>query len=446
MRSTIITMICILSTTICSANGMVGSWKGKLLENFTSLNIVIHLTKDANNNWGATMDSPDQMAYGIKMQTLYAQNDSISLTIPNLKINYQGKYSSDSIKGTFTQQGQLFPLNLNRFVDENINNRPQTPQAPFPYTEQLVTFKNGEIELAGTMTLPKNIGKNKLPAILLIAGSGPIDRDENMFNHKPFAVIADFFTKKGFIVLRYDKRGIGDSKGNFSTATTADFTSDAQAALAYLREVKHVDTQKIGVIGHSEGASIVFQLANQKSINFMVSMAGPGISGGDILKRQVKILTRNAPQFLTDYNKTIDYISATQPDAIDESLVASCFSYLDSTSNGKERVQQLTNALLTPWMVHFIQYNPCNDIKSIKRPLFAIHGAKDIHIEPELNLRSIEQCFTNKKLLTTKIYPNLNHLFQNSTTGMPNEYVQIKETIDINVLNDIYLWITNIIA
>ena len=257
----------IVVSIFCSlvANAQEGRWKGELNLPGTKLPVVFNFSSE-----GCTMDSPRQGAVGRKTDWTRSENGDVKISIPTIGGSYEGRLEGKEIKGVFKQMGMSFPLNLT----ETRLNRPQTPVAPFPYTTEEVKFKNGDIELNGTLTLPAGFSK-KTPVLVMVTGSGQQNRDEELFEHKPFAVIADAFARKGIATLRYDDRFFGDKSKDFGKFTTYDFKEDALAAINLLRG----RFDNVGVLGHSDGGTIALMLAAEGKVDFAVSMAGVGGSG-----------------------------------------------------------------------------------------------------------------------------------------------------------------------
>jgi hypothetical protein len=280
MRKTISTSILLTLLTVCSAFGqdVTGQWNGILKVQGTSLRIVFNVTK-TENGFSSTMDSPDQGAKDIPVTTTSFVNSKLKLEITNVLIEYNGELKENLITGTFRQGGQEFPMNLSKEkIEKQTVIRPQEPKKPYSYYTEEVTFQNNKenITLAGTLTLPKKEGN--YPVVILITGSGPQNRDEELMGHKPFLIISDYFTKNGIAVLRYDDRGVAQSGGNFKTATSLDFASDVESAITYLKTRKEINKNKIGLVGHSEGGIIAPIVASKsKDVNFIVLLAGTGI-------------------------------------------------------------------------------------------------------------------------------------------------------------------------
>ncbi|MCD6557403.1 MAG: alpha/beta hydrolase, partial [Bacteroidales bacterium] len=288
----IISAILFLYVSNFSQN-IIGDWGGKIKIQGIQLRIVFHISKDTVL-YNATLDSPDQGAFDLPVDSIFFNDEILKIVMTKLGAQYTGNYNSeqDEINGHFMQMGQSFELNLNRTtINEEKKKRYQEPEEPFPYFSENITFENktANITLAGTLTLPKKDGK--YPAVILISGSGTQNRDEELLGHKPFLIISDYLTKQGIAVLRYDDRGTAKSEGDFSTATSEDFASDAEAAFNYLLNREEINKQNIGLIGHSEGGLIAPMIAaKNKSVAFIVLLAGPGISGEKILLMQSQLI------------------------------------------------------------------------------------------------------------------------------------------------------------
>ena len=278
-------LCCGLQATMAQS-ALQGTWTGKLKTSAFELTVVLHATPTEGKSMEFTLDSPDQNVKGIPMTTDYLSADSLALSINQMDIHLRGHYQADEISGMFLQNHFIFPLKMTRH-EEKIS-RPQTPQPPFPYTQQEVVFENKKAgaSLAGTLTYPVNFKKGKTPVVLMVTGSGQQNRDEEVFEHRPFAVIADYFARHGIATLRYDDRNFGQSKGgDVAHATTQDFAQDAEAGIDYLR--KRHEFGRIGVLGHSEGGNIAFILGAQQQVDFIISMAAVGVKGDEALTEQV---------------------------------------------------------------------------------------------------------------------------------------------------------------
>lgn len=395
-------------TCMASAYGqdISGTWLGNLKAGVTELAIVFHINGNV-----CTLDSPDQGAKGIATNTKYLSADSINVEIPSIGGSYAGKLVGDSIKGQFSQMGYTFPLNLK--MGDIVRKRPQTPHEPYPYATEEVTFHNtaDNASLAGTITYPIGFEKMKnVPMVLMVTGSGLQNRDEEVFEHKPFLVIADYLARHGIATLRYDDRGFGKSTGDVENATTEDFMRDASAGIEFLKKMKKFG--RVGVLGHNEGGQIAFMLGKKGNVNFIVSMAGPGIKGDSIIVEQNKAIMKQ--------NGMTGDMSVKQ------------FREMIKTKE--------TNS----WYRHFLDYDPSVDITSTRCPVMAINGSLDMQVMAASNLMTIKRLLPTNKSNLIKEYAGLNHLFQHCTTGAVDEYAKSEETISPEVLADIATWINSL--
>lgn len=411
--SLLLSLICILGRAqVQSTSDLLGSWSGKLKVGTMSLTLVLHLVQE-DGYVKVTLDSPDQGAKGIGCYKEFLSDDSIAVKVETLGVNYCARLTNGKLEGTFSQNGLSLPLILTRGVQEQ--KRPQMPKEPYPYHTEEVTFTNVDdgATLAGTLTYPVGYdtnSKRKPTVVVLISGSGQQNRDEELMGHKPFLVIADYLARNGIASLRYDDRATGASVGgDIKNATTLDFMRDAEAGLSFLRQLKKF--RKIGCIGHSEGGSIAFLLGSRRKTDFIVSMAGPGVKGDTLLTVQNNRIMQLSGQ---PANMTV------------------------------ARIRQTAAAMKTPWMDWFIDYNPSSDIRNTRCPVFALNGDHDCQVIASQNLTAIKQLLKPSKKNLFKEYPTLNHLFQHSTTGLPDEYNQIEETISPEVLSDIVQWINKL--
>ncbi len=284
----------IYAQNVTDNNSVTGSWLGKISTGALNLRVVFNLSIIEKDSLVATLDSPDQGAKGIKLGPVTFTGDSLKISAGALRAKYEGRVTNDStIEGTWTQAGVAMSLDLKKLKSELVMNRPQEPKPPFPYSAEDVTFRNSKfnIELAGTVTIPKGTGP--FPAVILITGSGPQNRDEEIFGHKPFMVIADYLSRHGIAVLRYDDRGVGKSQGTYATATSADLATDAEAAYEFLKTYPKINSKDIGLLGHSEGGLIAPIVASTNpGIAFIVSLAGPGVSGEKVILKQAQDIGR----------------------------------------------------------------------------------------------------------------------------------------------------------
>jgi fermentation-respiration switch protein FrsA (DUF1100 family) len=459
MKHFILSILAILTTLTVFGQDITGQWNGLLNVQGKQLRLVFNINK-VDTGFKSTMDSPDQGAKDIPVTTTSFENSTLKLTIESAKIEYEGILGKDNkIVGNFKQAGHAFPMNLSREkIEKEKLVRPQEPTKPYPYYSEDVTFKNEKagITLAGTLTLPKKEGV--FPAVILITGSGAQNRDEELMGHKPFLVLSDFLTKNGIAVLRYDDRGTAQSTGNFKNSTSLDFATDALAAVNYLQTRKEINKQKIGLIGHSEGGLIAPIVAtNSKNVSFIVLLAGPGLPGNQLLLLQQKLIAEAAGMSQADIlkaqevNKTAFNIIAKSksPEQLKTDLTAYMIQVSKNDPNkptgmtDAEYVKIQTDKILTPWMVTFLTFNPAPTLERVKCPVLALNGAKDLQVAPKENLTAIKEALLKggNKNITTKELPNLNHLFQECKTGLPQEYATIEQTFAPTALNEILDWI-----
>ncbi len=410
MKKTILLIILAAITLTAEAQvDLLGSWTGKLNLGVAKLTLVLNL-KQADGRINVTMDSPDQSANGIPCKTDFLSYDSLAVSVKSINASYGGRLKDGKIVGTFKQNGMSLPLELTKGVEEL--KRPQNPQPPFPYETEEVTFRNerDSATLAGTLMWPVgyNSKSRKKPLVVLfVTGSGQENRDEEIYDHKPFLVIADYLARQGIASLRYDDRATGASKGgDVRNATSEDFARDAAAGLEYLRSRKAFSM--VGIIGHSEGGLIGFLLGAQGKTDFLVSLAGPGVKGDTLAASQQNRLLK--------MSELPDTVTAEQ-------------------IRQDPRIQKIR------WCQWLYNYDPSANIAATRCPVFALNGDRDWQVISSLNLTAIERLLPKSKNNLTKEYPGLNHLFQHSTTGLPNEYRQIEETISPEVLCDIAEWI-----
>ena len=441
---------------LTQAQDITGKWNGILSAQGMELRLVFHISR-VDSTYDAKMDSPDQKAFGIPVSATHFKNSTLHIEIAKLGVRYQGQYGSNGIEGIFYQSGQSFPLNLTRnLIKKKAFSRPQEPKKPYPYFSEEVRFpsEGGKIELAGTLTLPD--GKKKFPTAILITGSGPQNRDEEFMTHKPFLVLADHLTKSGIAVLRYDDRGFAQSTGNHERATSADFANDVRAAIVYLKTRKEIDKRRIGLVGHSEGGLIAPIVATDTKVAFIVLLAAPGVSGSQILLKQVETITRSQGVDEESIQRQVrisrDIFELFSQYGEDESFETRMKEYLnDVISNhniipeGMDKEAFIKMQVLQfrkPWMRYFLKYDPVNSLQRIKCPVLALNGEKDVQVAPE-NLVVIEKAIRQggNDNVTVKEFPNMNHLFQTCKTGAMDEYATIEQTIDPLALEEISGWV-----
>lgn len=409
---TFISAILLAITADIKAQTPDGQWSGDLvLGQGKNLPLVLNIGTGSDGKPCCTLDSPMQGAEGIKTEVNVLTADSINITVPDIAATYAGRVTKDVITGRFTQMGMPFKLDLKR--GGVMMNRPQTPQPPLGYTTQEVSFENkaaGAV-LSGTLTWPEGYdGKKPVPVVIMVSGSGLQNRDEEVFGHKPFLVLADRLARNGIASLRYDDRGTGKSTGDASKATTSDFMKDAAAGLELLRSMDG-KFSRVGVIGHSEGGLIAFMLAADGRTDFIVSMAGTGVKGDTIIAGQSNDALR----------RTSRPANVTATDI-------------------RKQAETGGNA----WLRYFVDYDPADVIASTTCPVMALNGTMDTQVRPRLNLDRIKSLLPHNAKNSIKEYDGLNHLFQHCTTGFADEYGTIEETMSEDVMKDIAGWINSL--
>ena len=412
-----------------SAYCQTGTWSGSIDVQGIKLPLVFHF--DTEN---PTVDSPDQGARGIKMQVEMDAIGKITVSIPSIAAIYEGFMLGNRIVGSFKQMGVSLPLTLS--PGEIKLNRPQTPQGPFPYATEEVTFTNGDVTLKGTLVLPEGCTR-ETPVLLFVSGSGAQNRDEELFEHKPFAVIADAFARAGIATLRYDDRGVGESTGNFASSTTADFKNDAAAGVNYLRS----RFDKVGVVGHSEGGTIALILSAEKMVDFAISLAGMAVSGAETLLWQNKLSLAEAG-FEQDVIDTYCQALGEAFDVITHGGAMPKADELDLPDVLKQNFLTVLVQLQTPYMKQFVSIDVRPSLGAITCPVLALNGTKDNQVEYQSNLDAIRSGLPGNDRNAVEAIDGVNHLFQHCKTGKVPEYREIEETFAPEVLQKMIEWIT----
>jgi len=435
----------------------LGDWAGMLNAGPQELKIVFHITEE-KGALRASMDSPDQGVFAIPMNQVSYDSMELSLGSTRFPVGYKGRYlpEKQEIRGVFLQSGFELPLTLS--LDTVGPDRPQTPKAPFPYEIREVSYQNEkeDISLSATLTLPE--GEGPFPALILITGSGPQDRDGSMFQHKPFWVIADAMGRKGIAVLRYDERGVGKSEGDFGEATSEDFATDVQAGIDYLLGVEKVDPQQLGLIGHSEGGLIAPMVAAaDPRVKFVITLAGPALPSTELLPLQQRTMLKRSGIADSSIQKASNLqqqmfdvvLNNADVDKAREILDANIDTYLEPFSTQEKTMLGLNEntldaqvkGLTSPWMGFFLKVDPRDYLKQLDIPLLAIYAGKDFQVPAEENLEAFKPLVEKKPQFVSKTYPGLNHLFQEAETGLMTEYGQLTETFSNKVILDMIEWI-----
>lgn len=438
-----------------SQEQIIGSWEGKLsISPAYSLRLVLHITGEGSA-LSATMDSPDQGASDLPIDEITFTDKTLLFTSKMLQVKYEGVFEDEKITGTFTQQGYTFPLVLERMVE-----KPLEAINTLTYDSEEITVTNSEsgLKIAGTVTKPKK--KGHYPAVVLIAGSGPMNRNSQVMQHQPFGDIADYLTSEGIVVLRYDKRGIGQSEGDFSSATFKEFASDAMTMVEFLHEQDYVDKNQLGIIGHSEGGIISQMIGETKPelIDFMVLLASPGTPGIDILVHQnmtilEEYLEKERVNDIREgchnlFEKVVEKGATRESDslhliAFNEKVLSyvkpEYKSILTQSFNNKQNIQRNLAAYSSPYFQEFIKFVPADHLSKITCPVLAINGERDTQVPAKENLSAIKAALGDKVLI--KEFPTLNHLFIPSETGAVSEYSTLEGAFSKEVLQLVSKWI-----
>lgn len=448
-----------------SSAGYPGTWAGKLPVG-AGLRLVFHIKDNGNGSLTSSADSPDQSAFGLKCDTTWIADGSINIEMHMLNASYKAKLINDStLEGTF-HQGMDFPLTLVKTLETPAKPvHPQEPKPPFPYKSEDITYHDAFTGLTygATITIPE--GKGPFRAALLITGSGPQNRDEELLGHKTFAVLADALTRNGIVVLRVDDRGVGKTTGQFKGSTTADFAFDARAGLNYLRSRPEVDKKKTGLIGHSEGGMIAPMVAaGNKDVNFIVLLAGPGIKISQLMAEQNAAISHQAgvsdtaiqsyiKMYTTAYNVILsttdtaaalvkteeivkDWITKTDPALLRELR-------LDEPKAQTQLAAAMVNDMQDKWYRYFMTFDPAPYLEELSCKVLALNGSKDVQVISSSNLAGIEAALkkSKSKVYTVKELPGLNHLFQTCKSCTPVEYSQLEETFSPAALEEINNWL-----
>lgn len=472
MKHYALTLVLLFSTLLSSAQEISGNWQGAIAAGGKNIRLIFHIAKEANG-YSAKMDSPDQNAFGLPASSTIVTGDSIQISIKLIKGEYKGKWNgADEMEGNLIQGPVNMPLKLNRMSAAETSAaptaakpKPQTPQAPFPYISEEVSYQHSseKITLAGTFTKPS--AGSKFPVVLLITGSGPQDRDETIGMHKSFAVFADYLTRQGIAVLRVDDRGVGKSTGNFAQSNSADFATDVLSGIAYLKTRPDVDITKIGLMGHSEGGFIApYVAARSKDIAFIVMLAGPAVGGLETMHFQAveKPLATLSKHDRDAYRQLYDLMTKI---ALDTATANHLDTYVrNSYKSWKQQQPDSTLKNLVhgtdeevistfikgfadfkrPWWKFFLSYDLSKDLQKLRIPVLALNGEKDEQVDAKANLAKIKTILTKNKNpdFQTLEVPGVNHLFQHcKECGNVSEYLSLEETFDTATLTLIGNWI-----
>lgn len=458
MKRNMIFLYLIFTSLIGISQSITGKWNGKI-----SSNQFIFTIENNGDDIITTIDIPSLRIAGIKPQSTSFNGSQLIIDGSNVGLYYEGELNlkTNEFTGTLTEGVNSFPLILKKgdINAKEKKTRPQEPVQPYPYNEEYVTFKNEQdsITLAGTLTLPK--GKSKHPVVVLISGSGPQDRDQTFSGHKTFWVLADYLTRQGIAVLRYDDRGYGKSTGNFATATTKDFSTDVVSAVNYLKTRKDIDVQNIGLVGHSEGGIVAPLAVNQtEGISFVVLLASTGIPGSElsvmqsIVQRQFPVPDEAAYEqairkaiAIASSDRDMSSIKLDLKSHYYETIVPILNPLIGSEEKVSEIITNLVEVRTTPWIRYFYNYNPADEIKKMNIPVLYLIGSNDKQVDPKVNKKGIKEALSKAKTNDYKIVEleKLNHLFQESETGSMEEYSRIDQTFSPIALQELSTWVLN---
>lgn len=424
----ILMILALMAVAAVTLKAQTGAWTGKLKVSGVELALIFNIWEES-----ATLDVPDQGAKDIPVEVSRDAVGGITLNVPAINASFKGLWAGKVIAGTFTQHGMSFPMTLTPGAP--VVRRPQTPVGPFPYATEEVSFTNGDAVLKGTLTLPDNCDR-KTPVLIMVTGSGLQNRDEEMFSHKPFAVIADAFARAGIATLRYDDRGFGESTGDVVLCTTEDLKNDALAGVKLLRD----RFERVGVIGHSEGGTIALMLAGERQVDFAVSLAGMIVSGAETLLAQNRRAFESAGLPESEVEAFARLLSDTFTAIRTRAPLPSADNY-DITDALRKNYAAALPSFRTPYMEFFLGLDLSASLSGITCPVMALNGAKDTQVQCDRNIAALEAGLPSNSRSVIRAEDGLNHLFQHCVTGEVSEYKNIEETFSPEVLSEMIAWI-----
>lgn len=424
----ILMILALMAVAAVTLKAQTGAWTGKLKVSGVELALIFNIGEES-----ATLDVPDQGAKDIPVEVSRDAVGGITLNVPAINASFKGLWAGKVIAGTFTQHGMSFPMTLTPGAP--VVRRPQTPVGPFPYATEEVSFTNGDAVLKGTLTLPNNCDR-KTPVLVMVTGSGLQNRDEELFGHKPFAVIADAFARAGIATLRYDDRGFGESTGDVVLCTTEDLKNDALAGVKLLRD----RFERVGVIGHSEGGTIALMLAGERQVDFAVSLAGMIVSGAETLLAQNRRAFESAGLPESEVEAFARLLSDTFTAIRTRSPLPSADNY-DITDALRKNYAAALPSFRTPYMEFFLGLDLSASLSGITCPVMALNGTKDTQVQCDRNIAALEAGLPSNSRSVIRAEDGLNHLFQHCVTGEFSEYKEIEETFSPKVLSEMIAWI-----
>jgi len=424
----ILMILALMAVAAVTLKAQTGAWTGKLKVSGVELALIFNIGEES-----ATLDVPDQGAKDIPVEVSRDAVGGITLNVPAINASFKGLWAGKVIAGTFTQHGMSFPMTLTPGAP--VVRRPQTPVGPFPYATEEVSFTNGDAVLKGTLTLPDNCDR-KTPVLIMVTGSGLQNRDEELFGHKPFAVIADAFARAGIATLRYDDRGFGESTGDVVLCTTEDLKNDALAGVKLLRD----RFERVGVIGHSEGGTIALMLAGERQVDFAVSLAGMIVSGAETLLAQNRRAFESAGLPESEVEAFARLLSDTFTAIRTRAPLPSADNY-DITDALRKNYVAALPSFRTPYMEFFLGLDLSASLSGITCPVMALNGTKDTQVQCDRNIAALEAGLPSNSRSVIRAEDGLNHLFQHCVTGEVSEYKSIEETFSPEVLSEMIAWI-----
>ncbi len=434
-----------------------GIWQGSV----AGVRLIVNVGRASDGRLTGTMDSPDQGAMGLAIDTLDFAGDSLHFELRRLRASYAGRMNGEGseLSGNWSQSGFSLPLVLKRLEKAPEFRRSQDPIPPYPYDTLTVSYDNAKagVKLAGTLTMPRGTGPH--PCAVLITGSGPENRDEEIFNHRPFRVLADHLTRAGIAVLRVDDRGVGGSTGNSANATSDDFAGDVLAGIGFLKTRPEIDRKHIGLIGHSEGGLIApIAAMRSQDVEFIVLMAGPGLPGDSILILQSAAMRRlmgsdeayvaregaahRRIHMLIRAGDSTGVVRATR-DLLEVQIESMSPEALKGIGDLDSLAVLASRQFLSPWMRYFVGFDPRPTLAKVRCPVLALNGSKDFQVPPRENLAAIDAALKaggNRDHMVKEL-PGLNHMFQTAGTGAISEYAMIDETLAPAALEEMSRWI-----
>ncbi len=435
-------------------------WFATLELNGEKLPLRIELADNAKE---VKLYSPRQSAKGFDVQNWQCDEKKMSWEVKSLRISFSGEWISDSAYylGQFIQGGFKAPLRWSSketVSPVKVNNRPQTPKPPFDYYSEELTFTSDDhgkkIQMSGTLVTPQ--GDGPFPCLIMVSGSGPQNRNEELMGHQPFAVISDALAKKGWATFRYDDRGVAQSEGNFSKATTIDFALDANLAWTMISQYPRIDSKRVGLLGHSEGGLVApIVAAENKDVYCIVSMAGPGVSGSQIILQQIEDIAKAEGESEESMRESLDMANAVmtfvsnEKDSLSAAKTIRKYIFKVQRKKSKEVKQAIyesyNGSFNSIWMKKFIDLNPLPYWQKVQCQTLILNGDKDWQVRWNINANKIADVLLKNQVPFQKvILADHNHLFQYTETGKVSEYSKLEETISPETLKSIVDWLSKL--